>query len=142
MSVKIPRRVWITAFSVVAVTVVSVGGLMAWVSRVFSTGPERRCVGHERFQLTDWHDTAKVNGPLSIRGCMVDDLLATSDFHGRPRADIVRFLGDPPKTGYFREYDLVYWLGPERGFMSIDSEWLVFRVDTTQRVVEYRLVTD
>jgi hypothetical protein len=139
---RVPRWVWITAVSIVAVIVVSVGSFVVLASRVFGSGPEARCAGHERFQLTDWRDTMKVYGPLSIRGCMVDDLLATHDFHGRSRADIVGFLGDPPKTGYFREYDLVYWLGPERGFMSIDSEWLVFRLDTTQRVVEYRLVTD
>ena len=35
--------------------------------------------------------------------------------------------GVPPPTDYFREYDYAYWLGPERGLFSIDSEWLVVR---------------
>jgi hypothetical protein len=37
---------------------------------------------------------------------------------------------------------LVYWTGPERGLMSIDSEWLVMRLDGAGRVAEVSLVTD
>jgi hypothetical protein len=40
----------------------------------------------------------------------------------------VALLGEPPKTEYFKEFDLVYYLGPERGFMGIDSEWLVLKL--------------
>ena len=50
-------------------------------------------------------------------------------------------LGEPPDTGYFKQYDLVYWLGDERGFFSIDSEWLVIRIDDG-RVIEAEIVTD
>ena len=128
--------------SLVGVTVLVVGGMFVLTSLAFGPGPEARCDGYERFQLKEWLDSTQVYGPLSIRGCMGDDLLATRDFHGRSRAAVVGFLGEPPRTGYFRDYDLVYWLGPERGPMSIDSEWLVFRLDSAQRVLEYRLVTD
>jgi hypothetical protein len=31
---------------------------------------------------------------------------------------------------------------PERGFISIDSEWLVVRFDTAGKVSEYRIVRD
>ena len=73
---------------------------------------------------------------------MVDDLIARHRLKGRTRAEIVALLDGPPRTSYFDNYDLVYWLGPERGWISIDSEWLVFRLDTSGRVAEYRLVTD
>jgi hypothetical protein len=55
---------------------------------------------------------------------------------------VVALLGEPRRTRYFRQYDLVYWLGPERGMISIDSEWLVLRLDKRGRVTEERLVTD
>ena len=139
---KVPRWARITLISFVGVAALLVVGIMVLASLTFGPGPEARCVGHERFQLQAWRDTTQIYGPLRIRGCMVDDLLATHDFHGRTRAEVVGFLGEPPETEYFREYDLVYWLGPERGMMSIDSEWLVFRFDSAQRVREYRLVTD
>jgi hypothetical protein len=47
----------------------------------------------------------------------------------------------PPPSEYFREYDYVYWLGPERGFVSIDSEWLVVRCGGDV-VVSAQVVTD
>jgi hypothetical protein len=73
---------------------------------------------------------------------MVDDLLQHHRLRGLDRSGVVALLGEPPHTGYFREYDLVYWLGPERGLMSIDSEWLVMKFDPAGRVTEARLVTD
>lgn len=73
---------------------------------------------------------------------MVDDLLATGRLPGRPRAVVAALLGEPRPTSYFREYDLVYWLGPERGVISIDSEWLVLTLDAAGRVADARLVTD
>jgi hypothetical protein len=50
-------------------------------------------------------------------------------------------LGVPPPTPYFREYDYVYWLGPERGLFSIDSEWLVVKLQNDV-VVAAEVVTD
>lgn len=72
----------------------------------------------------------------------MDDLVRSHDFRNWSRAQVVALLGEPPRTDYFSSYDLVYWLGPERSAISIDSEWLVFRLDTSGRVVEYRVVTD
>jgi hypothetical protein len=51
-------------------------------------------------------------------------------------------VGEPDKTNYFSDWDMVYWLGPERGFMGIDSEWLVFRLDGEEKVLEYQIVED
>ncbi len=34
---------------------------------------------------------------------------------------------------------MVYWQGPERSFFSIDSLWLVLRLDADSRVVDYRI---
>jgi hypothetical protein len=103
--------------------------------------PMARCDEH-RFSAALWQDSVASWHPRAIRGCLVDDLLRSTALRGRSRADIVALLGEPPKTGYFKEYDLVYWLGPERGIISIDSEWLVLRLDSLGRVADYRLITD
>ncbi len=73
---------------------------------------------------------------------MVDDLLNGHKLVGMDRASVVELLGEPTLTSYFHEYDLVYWLGPERGLWSIDSEWLVMKLDANRRVSEAKLVTD
>jgi hypothetical protein len=94
------------------------------------------------FDSARWQDRTLVKAPDPIRTRMVDDLLAEHAFSGVPREAVVRLLGEPDQTEYFRDWDMVYWLGPERGFISIDSEWLVFRLGDRQHVTEYRLVRD
>lgn len=55
---------------------------------------------------------------------------------------MVALLGNGPPTKYFRGSDMVYWLGPERGSMGIDAEWLVIRFDEKRRVSDYQLMRD
>ncbi len=124
-------------------------GVVAALSLVlvmlYATGmlPTRgmRCLGRSTFSSTAWQSEAEWHGVLG-RGCVVDDYLRRHAPVGRSREDIVRELGQPRPTDYFREYDLVYWVGPERGVVAIDSEWLVLRFDTAGRVSEGKLVTD
>ena len=135
----VPKWLRIVAISVVALFIALVGGVWTYFEL---TGPMSRCRGHRGFDATAWRDPKQVYSPLAIRGCMVDDLIARRRLKGLTRAEVVALLGEPRPTAYFQNYDLVYWLGPERGWISIDSEWLVFRLDATHRVAEYRLVTD
>jgi hypothetical protein len=109
---------------------------------VLGPGPMARCEGHREFRSSLWQDSAAVHGPRQLRGCMVDDLRRHHRLRGRTRAEVVALLGEPQPSGYFREFDLVYWLGPERSPLGIDSEWLVIRLDERGRVAEDRLVTD
>ena len=80
----------------------------------------------------------------TYRLSMVDSLLWLHDLKGMTREQVTALLGPPPANGggYFSEWDLVYPLGPERGLFSIDTEWLVIRVEPGKRVTEYKLVTD
>ena len=80
-------------------------------------------------------------GPQGVRVRMVDDLLRKHRLVGMTREQVDGLLGVPPHTNYFREYDYVYWLGPERGFISIDSEWLVIKFEKGV-VTEARVLTD
>lgn len=94
------------------------------------------------FDASAWQDSAQVFSTKPVRIRMVDDLLERHDLLGMYREQVVALLGEPGPTDYFSDYDLVYWLGRERGFFSIDSEWLVVRLDEQGRVVEHRITTD
>ena len=73
---------------------------------------------------------------------MADGLVASGVLIGKTRIDIETMLGAPTKTAKFKNYDLVYWLGAERGYISIDSEWLVVRFANTGEAREVRIVRD
>ncbi len=92
------------------------------------------------FDAAAWQGEKTLTNDVRIR--MVDDLLRRHSFRGMTREQVTAIVGEPDKTGYFKEWDLVYWLGPERGFMSIDSEWLVFRLDSQKKVTDLRIVSD
>jgi len=80
------------------------------------------------------------NNPIRLQ--MVDSLLEQHHLQGMSREQIVALLGKPPETQYFKDSDFVYWLGPERGAFSIDSEWLTIRFDKTNHVREARIARD
>ncbi|MCA8941104.1 MAG: hypothetical protein KDB80_00975 [Planctomycetes bacterium] len=92
------------------------------------------------FDAALWHDDARVKS--GIRRGMADRMLADEVLLGRSRAEVVALLGEPPPTAYFSEWDLVYWLGPERGLISVDSEWLVIRLGRDGCVCQAGLVRD
>jgi len=85
---------------------------------------------------SDWGD------PLKKRHRIADAFVMTNALIGKSRSELVERLGTPPETGYFSDWDLVYPLGLERGFMAIDSEWLVIRLDASGIAVEARIVRD
>jgi hypothetical protein len=80
--------------------------------------------------------------PASVRLRMADDLVDNKKLIGLTRQEVVARLGEPPRTEYFKEFDLVYYLGPERGFISIDSEWLVKKLGSDGRVNRATIARD
>jgi hypothetical protein len=78
----------------------------------------------------------------SVRLRMADDLVENKKLIGLTRQEVVARLGEPPKTEYFKEFDMVYYLGPERGFISIDSEWLVLKLGPDGRVIRATIAND
>lgn len=73
---------------------------------------------------------------------MADGLISTQILLGKERSAVEAMLGPPSGTEKFRNYDLVYWLGAERGSMPIDSEWLVVRFDKHGRLGDALIVHD
>jgi hypothetical protein len=111
---------------VVAITLVAIIGVCAW----WPTG--------RAFDRTFWLDQRQESARLA----MADRIVARRLLDGKTHAEVLAMLGEPPPTEYFSDWDFVYRLGMERGFMSIDSEWLVVRLDSTGRVSDVRIVTD
>jgi hypothetical protein len=76
------------------------------------------------------------------RGCIVDDMLSKHDLLGMTKEQIESLLGDETDPAYFKtNNNLVYYLGPERGLISIDSEWLIITFENDV-VCEYDFTTD
>jgi outer membrane protein assembly factor BamE (lipoprotein component of BamABCDE complex) len=73
---------------------------------------------------------------------MADWLVQRRRLIGMSRDEVLSTLGEPTVTSHFREYDLVYVLGNERGWLSIDSEWLLMRLDDTGRVSAAEIARD
>ncbi|MFP3509539.1 hypothetical protein SB775_07725 [Peribacillus sp. SIMBA_075] len=73
---------------------------------------------------------------------LVDDLLNDHELIGKTKGEVITLLGSPTETEYFKEEDVVYYLGAERGIISIDSEWLVIWFDGNEQAVKFELRTD
>jgi hypothetical protein len=107
--------------------------LLGWV--VWSIRPLGR-----PFDRRAWQDPVRVRQGVRLE--MADRLVGSGTLRGKSRRQVIELLGEPSDEGYFRKWDLVYWLGPERSYMSIDSEWLVLRLGRDGRVFEYRIARD
>ena len=99
------------------------------------------------FDAEAWRSDARAHD--GTRGWMAASLLEEHTLEGQRLDEIDALLGSDDSShgtgfgaGYFSDYDRVWFLGPERGFISIDSEWLVLRADSEGNVVEARIVTD
>lgn len=73
---------------------------------------------------------------------MVDNMLSRYTLIGMEKEEVINLLG-PETTSIFEENDerLIYYLGPERGFIRIDSEWLVLTIKDN-KVVGIEITTD
>jgi hypothetical protein len=94
------------------------------------------------FDSTIWKASLAHDDGNTIRLRMIDDLMRRHTLKGISRKEAVELLGTPRPTSYFGDYPMVYWLGPERGFISIDSEWLAIRFDAQDRVSDADIVRD
>ncbi len=119
------------------VTTLCVIGAVGWF---FFGDTMQQHLSRRPFNAAAWQGEKALTNDVRIR--MVDDLLRLHSFRGMTREQVTAIVGEPDKTESFKEWDLVYWLGPERGWMSIDSEWLVFRLDGQKKVTDYRIVRD
>jgi hypothetical protein len=131
------RRRWVPLIAFAGSQFLAIGAV---VGLIFGGPVVKDYVTRTSFDSAKWKAENR-RGADGIRVRMVDDLLRHHTLVGMQRVQLEELLGVPPPTPYFSEYDYVYWLGPERGAFSIDSEWLVVRCQHDVVVVA-EVVTD
>ena len=109
---------------------------MLWIISAFMTGR----LPFKFFDSQRWKQVERSDDYSRLR--MIESLTLSGRLNRIKRAEVVSLLGPSDDTDYFNEWDFVYWLGPERSFISLDSEWLVIKIGATGRVVDYRIVSD
>ena len=102
-------------------------GLRLWIVIVVSFVALLSAVAHarnRRFDPAIWRATSAPN-PARLE--MVDDLLESRQLIGVRQSQVDDLLGKP-EINRSSSTEYVYYLGPERGFISIDDEWLVVKI--------------
>jgi hypothetical protein len=64
------------------------------------------------------------------RLCMVDDLIRSEQLLGKTPAEVIELLGPSAAKGFpygANAADILYYLGPDRTFFRMDSEWLLLK---------------
>ena len=127
--------------TVIGVTLLVIASPLLLFLGVLTAGEIKEHRNRVTFDSGTWKASLlRPNDPIRLR--MIDDLLKHHRLQDMSEEEVITLLGKPPKTDYFPDYQLVYWLGPERGFITIDSEWLAVRVGSNHRVTEARIVRD
>jgi hypothetical protein len=93
------------------------------------------------FAASLWHVSLDGN-TLNTRYRVADGLELSGRLKGMTRSEILGLLGKPPPTDKFDDHGLVYVLGPERGWISLDYEWLLVDFDSTGRASIVTVVSD
>jgi hypothetical protein len=93
------------------------------------------------FVASLWH--VSLDGTtFNTRYRVADGLEFTGRLMGMTRSEVLGLLGPPPPTDKFEDHGLVYVLGPERGWISLDYEWLLVDFDPAGRASTVRVVSD
>ncbi|AQT67476.1 hypothetical protein STSP2_00623 [Anaerohalosphaera lusitana] len=119
--------------------VVMIGWMMGW--------PVVEDHWHRRdFVAAEWRWPSNEDHMWPSRLCMVDDLMASGRLDGLRRDEVVELLGPGQAKDDLPGGDwsggIMYHLGPERGFIRIDSEWLFVEFDGAGIVSDYGLYRD
>lgn len=77
-----------------------------------------------------------------VRLTMADDLLRSGVLRAKSQEDIVSLLGKPDPSRGWEKWDMVYFLGPQRGFLRIDGEWLVIKLGSDGTAQEIAIIAD
>ena len=92
------------------------------------------------FEASRWRFDEQ--GHLSVRLAMGDRLVGSGALIGKTRSEVCAMLGEPMEHPEFADWDLVYWLGPERCWPVLGSEYLLVRLSRDGRVRECRIMSD
>lgn len=107
-----------------------------------SNAVDARGLAAMTFDPAIWRDQVAIYSDAFPRRRMVADLRRNHLSTGMTREQVTALIGPPTDTAKFRDHGLVYWVGPEPGGVSIDSQWLLIDLDPSGRVVAIDVATD
>jgi len=109
--------------------------------------PIENYLNQEDFDAKVWRESGgkpeDFNWPPRLK--MIDSLMEQKLLDGLTREEVIQLLGPPDSDNWAAATNpdkITYYLGPERGFISIDSEMLSINFDENDRVKEYRIWRD
>jgi len=93
----------------------------------------------EKFDSVAWLNPEENDFMWPARLRMVDDLISSGKLDNLSRRETIKILGEPSMTEKDSngKYTLTYHLGPERGFIRIDSEWLSIEFNKNDEAEKY-----
>jgi outer membrane protein assembly factor BamE (lipoprotein component of BamABCDE complex) len=94
------------------------------------------------FVASWWNVDYERGTSLKTRYRVADRLASSGRLVGMTRTEVIALLGTPPGSDKFQDHGLVYVLGPGRGWIAIDYEWLLVDFDSAGRVSSVAVVTD
>lgn len=134
-----------TGLFVSGLGVILTGLILAFVG-TFIFGPTFEDLIHRRkFDAQVWKQSSDDQSQWPPRLCMVNSLIRSKKLRGLTKSEVVELLGEPAGKGFpfgASSCDIHYYLGQERGFMGIDSEWLFITFGEDGKVNRYWLYTD
>lgn len=100
----------------------------------------------QAFNAEEWKDSKKSGHTMwPPRLCMIDSLMDSRQLNGMASNQVIDLLGPPADKSFpygASQCDVHYYLGPERGFMRIDSEWLFIKFGEDGKVKRTWLYKD
>ena|SRR5690349_2709550 len=95
------------------------------------------------FSASGWDVDTDHGNWLNTRYRIAERFTRSGQLHDMTREEIVGLLGKPvTDVTRLGHHGLIYVLGPERGLLGIDYEWLLIDFDLTGRVSNVEVMTD
>jgi len=102
------------------------------------------------FDSATWQDEKRVYSDEAVRQRMLPSLLRTHPFIGGSQEQVKALLGPPMEREEYLYYsaetfaylspdEMAYWIGPQEGFMTFDSVWLILSPGKNGAIQQYRL---
>jgi hypothetical protein len=131
-----------TRVALVVSVIVLLGQTTVFMRTFFGSNIDR-FFNARSFDLNLWKNRAvAMSRDRPVRSYMAEDLMRQHDLLGKSTTEIGSLLGTPDDRRSINctSYDL-YWLGPSRSFIKLDSEWLAIRFDQ-DKVVDVRILDE
>jgi hypothetical protein len=95
------------------------------------------------FSASWWDVDTEKGTTFKTRYRVADRLAASGRLDDMTREEVIALLG-APVTDVTRlgKHDLIYVLGPERGLISVDYEWLLIDLDPLGKVAKVEVASD